>query len=234
MTLEDGEKNSSISYENFSKYSQSKQDEQNDILASDSRRYSGYIVSFLTQSRRYCVGMVDMINSTRISAQIGPLKASRYYEIFLNSMAKIIVQFSGVVIKNIGDCLVYYFPESDRSNTKSGFSNCIRCSLAMIESQKFISQQLVSEGLPSVDFRISSDYGSVTIMKSNTSDTLDMIGSPLNMCSKINRIADKNQFVIGGDLFQMVKEFKCYQFKTIKDFSLGFKLSYPVYLVLQK
>jgi hypothetical protein len=54
------------------------------------------------------------------------------------------------------------------------------------------------------------------------------------MCAKINRLALKNQFVIGGDLFQMVKDFKIYQFKEISEFSVGFKLSYPVYSVSDK
>ena len=92
----------------------------------------------------------------------------------------------------------------------------------------------MKEGLPEVNFRVSADFGPVIIMKSNVSDSLDMIGSPLNMCSKINHLADKNQCVIGGDLFQMVKGFDDYEFKIKHNFSLGFKLSYPVYLVNRK
>ncbi len=51
------------------------------------------------------------------------------------------------------------------------------------------------------------------------------------MCSKINHLAEKNQFVVGGDLFEMVKRHDGYRFKEVKDFSLGFKLSYPVYSI---
>ncbi|CAD6368415.1 Adenylate cyclase [metagenome] len=197
----------------------------------DSKRASEYLVSFLTQPSMYCVGIVDMVNSTKISAQLGPIKASRYYQVFLNSMAKIVSEFTGSVIKNVGDCLVYYFPDSESFNENYNFTRCIECGLAMTRSQKYISKQLVSEGLPGIDFRISSDYGSVLIMKSNVSESLDMIGPPLNMCSKINRLAGKNQFVIGGDLFQNVKKLEGYYFKEINDFSLGFRYSYPVYSV---
>jgi len=206
--------------------------EKNNTLIFDPNRSSEYLVSFLTQPSMYCVGIVDMVNSTKISAQIGPLKASRYYQVFLNSMSKIISEFNGSVIKNVGDCLVYYFPCSDRFNEKYDFTRCIECGLAMIYSQKYISQKLLREGLPSVDFRVSSDYGSVLIMKSNISKSIDMIGPPLNMCSKINHLAEKNQFVIGGDLFQIVKKFGDYHFKEINNFSLGFKHTYPVYSVM--
>jgi adenylate cyclase len=213
------------------KYPNFDNDRKNDTEIFDSNRSSEYLVSFLTQPSYYCVGIVDMVDSTKISAHLGAVKASRYYQVFLNSMSKIISEFNGSVIKNVGDCLVYYFPNTDRLSEKYAFMKSIECGLAMSRSQKYISEQLVSEGLPSINFRISSDYGSVLIMKSNVSHSLDMIGPPLNMCCKINRLAKKNQFVIGGDLFQMVKKINGYRFKEIHDYSLGFKQSYPVYLV---
>ena len=215
------------------KYSISRQsmEQKNDISASDSRRYTEYLVEFVTQSS-CAVGIIDMVNSSKISAQIGPEKTARYYQIFLNSMSKIIFSYGGTVIKNIGDCLLYYFPNSDLE--KKDLTMCIECSLEMTRSQKYISERLISEGLPSIDFRVSADYGIVLFMNTNVSKGFDIIGSPVNMCSKINRLAAKNQFVIGGDLFQIIKEFKIWQFKEISDYSLGFKFSYPVYSVLDK
>ena len=193
-----------------------------------------YLVAFSTQTESYCVGLVDMVNSTKISAQISPSRISRYYQIFLNSMSKILSRFGGFVIKNVGDCLLFYFPESKKQSRKYGFMSCLECSLAMIESQELICQQLKKEGLPRLDYRVSIDYGSVITMKSNTTDSLDMIGSPVNMCSKINHHAKPNQIVIGGDMYQRIKGFDEYTFKELSSYSIGFKVSYPVYLVKRK
>ena len=63
---------------------------------------------------------------------------------------------------------------------------------------------------------------------------MDMIGPPVNMCSKINRAAPINNAVIGGDLHSMVKKFSDYKFKEVKGFSLGFKHAYPIYNLNQK
>jgi class 3 adenylate cyclase len=230
MSQDHDKKKQSFLSEEFFKYPGSEHFDKSDI--SIDPKHSEYLVSFLTKQSTYCVGIVDMVDSTKISAQIGPLSASRYYQIFLNSMSKIISDFGGAVLKNVGDCLIYYFPESGCFDGKYDFANCIECGLAMVHSQKHISGQLVKEGLPGIDFRVSADYGSVLLMKSNVSESLDMIGTPLNMCFKINRLAEKNQFVIGGDLFEMVKKFNGHRYKQIKDYSLGFKLSYPVYAVL--
>ena len=175
-----------------------------------------------------------MVNSTKMAAALGNAKISAYYEIFINSMSKILSRFGGFVIKNIGDCLLYYFPESSKANRKFGFMSCLECSLAMIESHARISKDLDQNNLPKVDYRISLDYGSVVLMSTNNSDSQDMLGPPVNMCTKINHAAEINGAVIGGDLFTMVKSFNDYKFKKIKEFSLGFKHSYPIYSVMRK
>jgi len=193
-----------------------------------------YLVAFATSSENYCVGVVDMINSTKISAVLGNARTTRYYQIFLNSMAKILCRFGGCVIKNIGDCLLYYFPESNNTERKFGFISSLECMLAMTEAKKYISVKLHNEGLPDVDYRISADYGPVIIMKANNSSNPDMIGPPVNMCTKINRLASKNGIVIGGDLYHMVKKLNDYSFKSSGEYSLGFKQSYPVYSVFRK
>ncbi|MCA9827215.1 MAG: adenylate/guanylate cyclase domain-containing protein [Nitrosopumilus sp.] len=177
---------------------------------------SDYLVAFSGNTERYYVGLVDMIDSTRIAATIGNEKISTYYQIFLNSMSTILSRFGGFVIKNVGDCLVYYFPESAKSNRKYGFMSCLECSLSMIEHHDAICKKLNIEGLPNVDYRISADYGSVVLMKSNNSMSIDMIGPPVNMCSKINHAAAKNGALIGGDLYSMVHKFGDYRFREVK------------------
>ncbi|MDH3657813.1 MAG: adenylate/guanylate cyclase domain-containing protein [Nitrosopumilus sp.] len=210
-------------------------DSENYSLASESdnalkpnMNSSDYLVAFSGNTQNYCVGLVDMVNSTKIAATLGNGKISEYYQIFLNSMSKILSRFGGFVIKNVGDCLVYY-PESSKANRIYGFMSCLECSLAMTEYHDTLCKILNQKDLPRVDYRISADYGSVVLMKSNNSASLDMIGPPVNMCSKINHAAPTNNTVIGGDLYSMVRKFDDYKFKEIKGYSLGFKHSYPVY-----
>jgi len=203
-------------------------DAENRMSASD------YMVAFSGQTQNYCVGMVDMVDSTKMAATLGNARISNYYQIFLNSMSKILSRFGGFVIKNIGDCLLYYFPESSKANRKFGFMSCLECSLAMIESHASISKALEQNNLPKVDYRISLDYGPVVLMRTNNSNSQDMLGPPVNMCTKINHAAKTNGAVIGGDLHTMVKSFNDYKFKKVEEFSLGFKHSYPVYSVMRK
>ena len=192
-----------------------------------------YLVAFSTRTQSYSVGYVDIVNSTKISASLPVNKLSQYYEIFLNSMSKIIGRFGGKVIKNIGDCLLYYFPDSADS-LESGLVNCLDCGLAMINAQNIISEETVSKKLPKLNYRISADYGTVIRMNTNNSESVDLIGPPVNMCAKINHCAGYNEFVIGSDLRQYAKKFQGYEFEEIKSCDIGFRYSYPVYKVISQ
>jgi len=195
---------------------------------------SDYIVSFSGEQRSYCIGTADIVGSTKVAAKLNGNQWCQYYGIFLNSMSKILKRFGGIAIKNNGDSLLYYFPESVHSKRLYGFLSCIECSLAMIEMHDCINKRLHKDNLPQLDYRVSADYGNCSIMQSNYSSAIDVIGPSVNMCCKINRAAEKNGVVIGGDLFQMFNDVDDYCVKPVTGYSLGFKYSYPVYSVHRK
>jgi len=192
---------------------------------------SDYLVAFSGLSKSYCIGIVDMCNSTVISANMSEKDWSKYYSTFLNTMAKIIPKFGGVTLKNAGDSLLFYFPESSKPRKKFGFISCIECSLCMLEAHDSVNESLKKDGLPSLDYRVSSDFGKVVLMKAENSIYSDLIGPPVNMCAKINCLAQTNGYVVGGDFHEHVKSLDDYSFHQEKGVSIGLKYSYPVYSV---
>jgi len=46
---------------------------------------------------------------------------------FLNSVSEIIKNYNGRVIKNIGDCLLFYFPKTTGVNNVGVFIETIEC-----------------------------------------------------------------------------------------------------------
>ena len=189
-----------------------------------------YLVTFSGKEISVVVGIVDMVSSTKICAKLGPAKASTYYQVFINSMSKILSRYGGVVIKNIGDCLLFYFPYGKKIE-QDYYENCLDASNALLESHDTICDHLHDNGLPCLDYRVSLDYGNVIMMDANLSSVCDMIGPPINMCSKINRSAKANKMVIGGDLYEIVKKKKQFKFKNVKGHNVGFKHTYPVYSI---
>ena len=211
---------------NFLKYLQNA-----DSFKGKSNQKENYSVIFSPETEDHCVGMVDMVNSTKISAVLQSDKMARYYQVFLNSMSRIINEYDGNVIKNIGDCLLFYFPNQANETQEEYLIKSLDCSFKMISIHDVICEQLRNESLPCLDYRISLDYGKVILMKINNSESIDMIGTPINLCSKINHNAPPNGIVAGGDIYEMIKKIDKYHFEQIKGYSFGLKADYSIYIV---
>ena len=191
------------------------------------------VVSFSGTSQNYCVGIVDMVGSTKASAHLSKEKMTQYYGLFLNGMAMIAKDHGAKVVKSLGDSLLYYFPKT--ADYKPEHFVCpLRCAISMIECGDIINNKMKEYGLPSVKYRISMDFGTVMMANSVASTNDDIFGSTVNVCSKINRIAIPNGIVIGSDMFQIVKNFDEFAFVADTGFSVGMAIQYPVYKVLIK
>jgi CheY-like chemotaxis protein len=186
----------------------------------------------------YCICFVDMVNSTQITAKIADgNKIKKYYEIFLNAMATLAKNFGAKVIKNIGDALVFYFPDTSHIEHRIAFKEVLECSTAITAAHEFINMRLEAEELPPVSYRISADYGRVEVATTVTSGAEDLFGPTVSMCAKINSQAEPNGIVIGGDLYEIMKRFsfKEYDFKEVgKKWPIGIRYSYPVYSVVRR
>ncbi|MBI1828283.1 MAG: adenylate/guanylate cyclase domain-containing protein [Thaumarchaeota archaeon] len=206
----------------------------NNIKSELVRRLRSTIYNEITFSGNYkscCVGIVDAVNSTNTTAKLVNGKLCKYYSIFLNAMSVIIKEFGGVVVKNVGDSLLYYFPGTSDGCSNSALKDMLECSISMIESNTIINEKMQEEDLPSVNYRVSVDYGNVMIAKSSNSVIDDIFGSTVNLCAKINSKTMSNSIAMGGDLHQIVKNFVGYDFNLIMSYSSGLKLDYPIYSV---
>lgn len=191
------------------------------------------VVSFSGTHQNYCVGIVDMVGSTKVASRLSKEKLTQYYSIFLNGMSMIVKDHGGIVVKSIGDSLLFYFPKTSDYDPRH-FVCPLKCGMSMIECSEIINSKMLKHGLPPVSYRISMDFGTVMMAQSVSSPDDDIFGSTVNVCSKINRLAKSNAMVIGNDMYQIVKDFDEFSFKSSSDYSLGLLQNYPVYSVLKK
>jgi two-component system, OmpR family, response regulator ChvI len=204
-------------------------------------------ISFLDRSMNCCIGFVDMVDSTSNTAKMMMVsdrrKIGQYYSIFINTMAILAKNYGAKIVKSAGDALIFYFPDSSDPTNEVAFKDILECFTTMILARDIINAKLQSEGnLPSVSYRISADYGKVEVATSTSSKGReDLFGSTMNICAKINSMAEPNGIVIGGDLYQIIKSFSfidnnnSYEFRELRGgYSVGFNHMYPVYRTLSK
>ncbi|MEO9296036.1 MAG: adenylate/guanylate cyclase domain-containing protein [Nitrososphaera sp.] len=188
------------------------------------------LLEFFASTKNYCVGIVDMVGSTATTMKMPSEKASRYYSIFLNGMAGVVARHGGVVVKNAGDSLLYYFPGTEQGNA-GAFRDVLKCCFAMAAAGPELDSQMQKEGLPPVRYRISCEYGSVMVAKMSTSSVNDIFGTSVNLCSKMNVLARPGDVVIGEGLYQKVRDFPEYEFAEVKGTQLFADNEYKIYSV---
>ncbi|MGC1425625.1 MAG: HAMP domain-containing protein [Nitrosotalea sp.] len=190
------------------------------------------LLRFSQKNEDSCVCIIDIVQSTMLTASLSNEQIKNFYGIFINSIAEIVKKFNGMVVKNIGDSLLFYFIKID-SDEEAYFKNVIECCLTISDSNSELNKKMAKVGLPEISYRTSISYGTISIAKVATSSVDDIFGVTVNRCSKINRFALPNGVIIGSDFYEKVKTFNDYQFRnmnaTVVDQSI-----YSVFLVTRK
>ena len=225
-------------YSSIKKYPEERTMNNNDSLKSENYNPDNEII-FTKQSHSYCIGIISIVNLTK--ELDNPVEIRKYYSIFYNTMASIIRRDGGKVIKNVGDVILFYFPKTVNFSKPSTFQNVIECGLEMVEVNTMLNLKLSENGLPSINYKISLNYGKVELAISLNSNTVDLFGPTVNICSKINHLALPNQLVVFKDLYDIIEKhsfFKDYVFENLTENEISNKkeseYSCSVYSVKRK
>jgi len=191
------------------------------------------LLKFTQHTQNDCVGVIDMKDSTKISAELSDEDVTKLYEIFLNFMARIVHKYNGEVIKTIGDALLFRFANIDPNNPKL-MKNVLECCLDMIESHNSLKEQLFAQNMPELNYKISVTYGAVKVAQSSTSNVNDIFGSTVNRCFKINSNCPENSIVIGYNMYEFLKNFHEYKFMELSNEEMKQKYGYTIFQVRRK
>ena len=203
--------------------------EQEEVI----KQQEGILLKFSQHIQNDCVGVIDMKDSTKISAELSDDDVTKLYEIFLNFMAEIVRKHNGEVVKNIGDALMFRFSNVD-PNDSAVMKNILECCLSMIESHNELKNKLEQENMPELDYKISMTYGSVKVAESTTSNISDIFGPTVNRCFKINSLCPKNSLVVGINMYEILKDFPEYEFTQLCVIELKEKYGYSIFEVRRK
>ena len=167
-------------------------------------------IRFSGDSIKSCVGFIDLVDSTKNTITMDNLEAIRkYYSTFINSVSEIIKNYNGKVIKNIGDCLLFYFPKTTDVNHVGVFIEAIECGFKILDERHSINQELSKQQLPPFNYRISIDYGVLDLALVGEYSQIDLFGTTINLCSKINTSSSSipNEIIIGDNFYRILKSF---------------------------
>ncbi len=206
------------------------------------KNFSSKGIRFSGDSIKSCVGFIDLVDSTKNTITMEGLDyIRRYYSTFINSVSDLVKSGSGRVVKNIGDCLLFYFPQTSNDKNENAFREVIECALKILDRRYSINDELSKQHLPPFNFRITIDYGIVDLALVGDYSQIDLFGSTLNLCSKINSssfLSIPNEIIIGDNFYRILKSFSSivedFNFSNNGEYKLTETTGYSTYNVKRK
>ncbi|HEX2405963.1 MAG TPA: adenylate/guanylate cyclase domain-containing protein, partial [Nitrososphaeraceae archaeon] len=182
-----------------------------------------------------------MVDSTKNTITMDNLEHIRkYYSKFINSTSEVVKSYSGKVIKNIGDCLLFYFPKTTDFKDMEVFRETIDCGFKILDERHIVNQELSKQYLPLFSYRITIDYGVLDLALVGDYSQIDLFGSTINLCSKINSssLSVPNEIIIGDNFYRILKSFSNiinkYDFINNGEFKVSENIQYPTYNIKRK
>jgi class 3 adenylate cyclase len=204
------------------------------------KNFSSKGIRFSGDAIKSCVGFIDLVDSTKNTITMDNLEAIRkYYSTFINSVSEIVKKYNGKVIKNIGDCLLFYFPKTTDVNNIGVFLEAIECGFKILDERYSINQELSQHPLPPFNYRISIDYGVLDLALVGEYSQIDLFGTTINLCSKINTSSSiPNEIIIGDNFYRFLKSFSSivnnYDFINHINYQITKDNTYPLYMIKRK
>ena len=197
-------------------------------------------IKFTDDSLKCCVCFIEFqssIGNTTIADDSSNIR--EYYSIVINSLSQIIKRYNGKIVKSLGDRLLCYFLNFSDLNNEKAFEDVFECGLEILEKREDMNKELLkNNNLPPVErYKISIDYGIIDLALAGDNYQLDIFGSVVNLCSKINSssLAPKNKIIIGNNFYRILKAFSNiinkYNFINNGELKVTENVGYPTYTI---
>jgi len=166
---------------------------------------------------------VDLVGSTNLTLSLPVEKIVTIVSSFAQEMAYTVTQFGGYMLKFVGDAVLAYFnAENELIYPADNIINCAKSMLKVITVG--INPILTISGYPPLAAKIGIDHGQNIIVRYGSDKRkshVDILGPSMNMAAKIQNMAEPNQLLIGGDVYDKLhpetqKSFKKKTFSKTK------------------
>ncbi len=147
------------------------------------------------ERRKITILMSDLRGFSAISERLSPEKVVEMLNIYLEKMTDVITEYQGTIGDFIGDAILVLFgaPTQRKDDPERG----VACAIAMQQAMFPLNEQLEGLGLPKLQMGIGLNTGEVIVgnIGSKKRAKYDVIGSPINLTSRIE------SYTAGGEIF---------------------------------
>jgi class 3 adenylate cyclase/HAMP domain-containing protein len=158
------------------------------------------------ETREVTLLMSDLRGFTALTADMDPEQVIAFLNRYLGKMIEILLDHRAVIDEIMGDGILAFFgapePQEDHPD------RAVACALAMQGAMEEINAMNAEDGLPYLEMGVAVNTGTVVVgnIGSERRTKYSVVGSDVNLTSRIESYAVGGQVLIGPSTYARVKE----------------------------
>lgn len=174
-----------------------------------------------SQRKKLTIFFSDIVGFTDITEHLESEELTSLINFYLNEMSTIALKYGGTIDKYIGDAILIFFGDPESNGYAEDASNCLKMAIEMQEKMRELTDvwgknfSLKS----SLSIRIGINTGFCTVGNFGSDNRLDytVIGSPVNLASRLESTAKPNNIIVSEETYLLVRDlFKLEEIGEIK------------------
>jgi adenylate cyclase len=151
--------------------------------------------------------MSDIRGFTNLSETLGPELIVTILNRYFSHMIEIIREHQGIIVDFYGDAILVFFDPLDEP-TSDTIHRAIQCAFEMQAAMPQVNRELGKQDLPDLSMGIGIHAGQVVVgnIGSSTRAKYGVVGSAVNITSRIQEQAEKGQVLVSDAVLDKVKD----------------------------
>jgi adenylate cyclase len=166
----------------------------------------------------------DLVGSTNMSMTLPVDKMVAIIRAFTYEMSSIVRNYSGYVLKYVGDAIIAFFPSG--YNKLLACDKAVQCANSMITVIKNgINPILNQYDYPDLCIKIGIDEGENVIVQygHDKSSLIDILGYCMSITAKITSLTNPDKITIGKDVYDILHPEIKIKFKEVENDGVSWK-----------
>jgi class 3 adenylate cyclase/CheY-like chemotaxis protein/CBS domain-containing protein len=166
-------------------------------------------VEIMSKRKKLTIYFSDIVSFTETTEGMEAEDLSDLLNSYLEEMSAIAIKHGGTIDKFIGDAILIFFGDPLSRGLKEDALACVSMALEMREAMKKLQKKWYSFGIKrpfQVRAGITSGYCTVGNFGSKSRMDYTIIGSQVNISSRLEQSADPDQIIISHETWSLIKD----------------------------
>ncbi len=166
-------------------------------------------VEIKTQRKKLTVFFSDLKDFSYTSSHMEGEALSEFLNSYLEIMTQIVIKWGGTLDKYMGDAIMVFFGDPEFTSDEEHALGCVKMAIEMREKMKDLRRKWYDLGYQEpLHFRMGIATGYCTVGNFGSSERMDytIIGTPVNLASRLETAADADEVFISHETWSYVKD----------------------------